>query len=235
MRACEWASLLQIWENLQRRLAPFSPRLEYLGALLSWGVGAPGNSTQVSKSALKWRRFLLPGHWLPQDCPPVAYPANHQKWPRGTRHHTTSDSNTTPPCRWSQDAKSSQSEALQMPCEHGQWRRHPAGLEETRQIWAASLPLRKGRNMGAINTQTGLLTAREGHEVCSKLSRDRRRQIHRLICNHLNMTFSNHFPQTHRKYILLLDTKGKHLSHFLNRKVVSAHKRDVKQCKIVIY
>ena len=94
------------------------------------------------------------------------------KWPRGTSHHTTSDSNTTPPCHCSKGAKSSQSEALQMPREHGQWQPHPAGLEETRQMWAASLPLRKGRNMGAINTQIGLLTAREGHEVCSKLSRD---------------------------------------------------------------
>ena len=99
--------------------------------------GAPGNSTRVSNRALKWRSFLLPGHWLPQDCLPVAgdaLPANHQKWPRGTSHHTTSDSNTTPPSHCSQDAKSSQSEALQMPREHGQWRPHPAGLEETRQM-----------------------------------------------------------------------------------------------------
>ena len=39
----------------------------------------------------------------------------------------------------------------------------------------------------------------------------------------------------HTKYILLLGTKGKHMSHFLSKKVVSAHKRDVKQSKIVIY
>ena len=34
---------------------------------------------------------------------------------------------------------------------------------------------------------------KRSREVCSKLSRDRRKQIHHLICNHLNMTFSNHF------------------------------------------
>ena len=85
--------------------------------------GAPGNSSQVSGRALKWTRFLRPGHWLHQDCPPVtgdALPANHQKWPRGTSHHTMSDSNTTSPCHCSQVAKNSQSETLQMPSEHVQ-------------------------------------------------------------------------------------------------------------------
>ena len=70
--------------------------------------------------------------------------------------------------------------------------------------------------MEAINAQTGLLGSREGHEVCIKLSRDRRKEIHHLICNHLNVTLSHTFPQIHKKYILLLGTEGKHMSHFLN-------------------
>ena len=49
------------------------------------------------------------------------------------------------------------------------------------------------------------------------------------------ITFYLTFPQTHKKYILLLGTKGKHTSHFLNKKVVDAQQRDVRQCKIVIY
>ena len=83
--------------------------------------GAPGNSRQVSRRALKWARFLRPRRWLHQDCPAVtwdALPLNHQKWPRGTSHHTMSDSNTTSPCHCSQIARNSQSEALQMPSEH---------------------------------------------------------------------------------------------------------------------
>ena len=84
-----------------------------------WGV--PGNSSQVSRRALKWTCFLLPVHQLHQDYPPVAgdaLAANHQKWPRDTSHHTTSDSSTSPPCHCSQGTKNSQSEALQMMAHH---------------------------------------------------------------------------------------------------------------------
>ena len=86
-----------------------------------WGV--PGNSSQVSRRALKWTRFLLLGHQLHQDYPPMAgdaLPANHQKWPKDSNQHTTSDSSTTPPCHCSQGTKNSQSEALQMPSEQVQ-------------------------------------------------------------------------------------------------------------------
>lgn len=142
-------------------------------------------------------KFPPTGHWLHQDCPPVtgdALPANHQQWPRDASHHTTSDSNTTPPCHCSQGTKNSQSEALQMPSEHVQkaaplcW----PGRNKTG-VSSQQPPKERKKKMEAINTQTGLLGSREGHEVCSKLSRVQRQQIHHLICKYLNVTFSNHF------------------------------------------
>ena len=59
--------------------------------------------------------------------------------------------------------------------------------------------------------------------------------LHMRWPKYWSFSFSITFPQIHKKYILLLGTKGKHMSHFLSKKVVNVHKRDVKQSKIVIY
>ena len=88
--------------------------------------------------------------------------------------------------------------------------------------------------MEAINAQTGLLGSREGHEVCSKLSRQEKANTP-FDLKSFECDIVHTFPQIHKKYILLLGTEGKHMSHFLSKKVVNAHKRDVKQSKIVIY
>ena len=65
-----------------------------------------------------------------------ALPANHQKWPRDSNQHTTSDSSTTPPCHCSQGTKNSQSEALQMMAPHSStlawktlWMEEPGRLQ----------------------------------------------------------------------------------------------------------
>ena len=158
--------------------------------------GAPGNSSQVSRRALKWTSFLLPGHWLHQDCPPVAgdaLPANHQKWPRDASHHTTSDSNTTPPCHCSQGTKNSQSEALQMPREHVQKAAPLCWPGRNNTDVSSQQPPKERKKNGGYQHPDWPPRIKRSREVCSKLSRDRRKQIHHLICNHLNMTFSNHF------------------------------------------
>ena len=90
--------------------------------------------------------------------------------------------------------------------------------------------------MEAINTQTGLLGSREGHEVCSKLSRQEKANtpfdLQSFECDIVKSLSILLFLKYTKIYILLLGTKGKHMSHFLNKKVVNAHKGDVKQCKL---
>ena len=146
--------------------------------LLSWGVGStweqqPGLQEDIKMDTFPTIRALAPSRlptsrWMP--CLPII--KSGPGIPAITQCLTQ-----TPPHPVTAPRAQRTARVRLCRCLVSMYRRQPhsPGLEETRQVRAASNPLRKGRKMEAINTQTGLLGSREGHEVCSKLSRDRRK------------------------------------------------------------